>query len=129
MPATLCQPLVSQAGMEVLSLVSGFTSKERTARYMLILQPCIDDSGTHKGGKIFALSGFIASAPEWIEFADEWKATLDAYPRIEYFKMREAARLQDQFTLFTPGARDRKLRDLIAVRSEEHTSELQARQY
>jgi len=120
MPVTLCQPLidpplVEQSGMEVLSIFSGFTSEDRASRYMVVLQPCIDDSGTHKGGKIFALSGFVASAPEWIGFADEWKAVLDAHPKIEYFKMREAARLKGQFRKFTPDARNRKLLDLLAV--------------
>jgi len=43
------------------------------------------------------LGGFVSTADRWELFADEWQAALDLTPKLDYFKMREAERLKDQF--------------------------------
>jgi hypothetical protein len=43
------------------------------------------------------LAGFAAPSVQWAALADEWQAALDEAPKLHYFKMKEAARLQDQF--------------------------------
>jgi hypothetical protein len=43
---------------------------------------------------VMVLGGFIATAPQWEAFVPEWQAMLDAPPRISYFKMSEAGRLE-----------------------------------
>jgi hypothetical protein len=39
------------------------------------------------------LGGFVAPVGRWLAFSDEWKAALNQPPALEYFKMKEAARL------------------------------------
>jgi hypothetical protein len=63
----------------------------------MVTQACIDDSGNSTNSPVFVLGGFIAAADSWAAFSAEWKAALDAPPALEYFKMKEAARLKDQF--------------------------------
>jgi hypothetical protein len=64
-----------------------------------LLQPqaCIDDSGNEPTKPHFVLAGFVAPAASWAAFSDEWQAALDESPKLEYFKMKEAAKLKDQF--------------------------------
>jgi hypothetical protein len=84
---------------QVWRLVSGFPSRKREKRVFMLLQPqcCIDDSGSEPSKPHFILAGFAAPAAQWAAFADEWQAALDEPPKLDYFKMKEAAKLQDQF--------------------------------
>jgi hypothetical protein len=83
----------------------------------MIFSACIDDSGSE--GKIkndyFILGGFYAPNFVWKRFAYEWATLLTDPPSIEYFKIKEAVRLQDQFMGFTPGERDQKVRSLLSL--------------
>lgn len=79
-----------------------------------MLQAVVDDSG--KGEPpVFVMAGFVLAAEEWAAFADQWQAVLEKDPKIEYFKMREAFRLIDQFSGFNLRDRDRKLQELVSV--------------
>lgn len=106
---------IGPAGKKVLSVVSGFTSSERARRRMIVIQPCIDDSGTHKGGNVFVLAGFVARVDRWALFADRWKEALDAPPKIDCFKMREAASLHGRFSGFSCEERDKKIIALLST--------------
>ncbi len=64
---------------------------------MLRPQAFIDDSGNEPTKPHFVLAGFVAAAANWAAFSDEWRAALDESPRLDYFKMKEAAGLKDQF--------------------------------
>jgi hypothetical protein len=83
----------------MVHLVSGFPPDKRENRLLMILSPqaVVDDSGSEPNSQFFVLAGFIASANNWAAFSDEWQAALDQTPRLEYFKMKEAIRLKDQF--------------------------------
>jgi hypothetical protein len=82
------------------------------------LRAYIDDSGSDGKGPIFVLGGFVAPVGRWLAFSDEWKAALTQPPALEYFKMKEAARLRDQFDPrkgWTPDLRDRRINDLSDI--------------
>jgi hypothetical protein len=64
---------------------------------MLKPQACIDDSGNEPTKPHFILAGFVAPAANWVALASEWQAALDTPPKLDYFKMNEAARLKGQF--------------------------------
>lgn len=55
----------------------------------------IDDTGGGVG-PVFVLAGYIATAEQWTAFSNEWQALLDMKPRLERFKMSEAANWSDQ---------------------------------
>lgn len=63
----------------------------------MVLQAFIDDSGNEPTDPVYVLAGFIANSAAWAKFSDEWQSALDEFPKLEYFKMKEAERLQDQF--------------------------------
>jgi hypothetical protein len=75
----------------------------------LILQACIDDSGSEPQSPNFVLAGFLANVTQWERFTDLWEAKLHEYPRIDYLKMSEAMRLHDQFEGFSKEQRDQKV--------------------
>jgi hypothetical protein len=81
-------------------------------------QAAIDDSGSEPDSYIFILAGFIASHGRWAKFADEWQRLLDGPPKLDYFKMKEAERLHEQFSRdrgWTEQKRDSLLVDLAHV--------------
>ncbi len=81
---------------------------------MLQLQAVVDDSG--KGIKpVFVLAGFVLSAYQWSVFADHWQAILGARPKIDYFKMQEAATFTGQFKQFSTQERDEKVAGLAKL--------------
>lgn len=61
-------------------------------------QAAIDDSGSEPQSPVYVLAGFIGPYAKWASFADEWQATLDQPPKLDYFKMAEAAHLGGQFS-------------------------------
>ena len=87
------------AADQIWRLVSGFPRPKREGRLFMILMPqaVIDDSGSEPGSHVFVLAGFVAAAADWAALSDDWQAALDQEPRLEYFKMKEAVRLHDQF--------------------------------
>jgi hypothetical protein len=89
--------VLSKEAEAILALVSGFPSPQRERRNFMVMQACIDDSGSDALSPVFVLGGFMASVERWLAFTDEWKAALDEPLSIEYFKMSEAAALRGQF--------------------------------
>jgi hypothetical protein len=84
----------------------------------MVAQGYIDDSGANTTSSVFVLGGFIAPVDNWLAFSTDWKAALDAPPRLEYFKMKEAARLKDQFHPrrgWTEELRDQRINTLAAI--------------
>src|SRR5271165_2706757 len=63
----------------------------------MTVQAFVDDSGSHSGSPVFILGGFVADHKQWAVFAHEWQAALDIKPKLDYFKMSEAASLHGQF--------------------------------
>jgi hypothetical protein len=72
------------------------TESGKKQRYF-VLRGYIDDSGRKDHSPVMVLGGWIASVPTWLLFTSDWQAMLDMPPRIEYFKMNEAATLTEQF--------------------------------
>src|ERR1700730_1812044 len=64
----------------------------------MVFQVFIDDSGSEPQSPIFVLAGFIASHEKWATFSVDWQAELDKSPKLDYFKMNEAAALRGQFS-------------------------------
>jgi hypothetical protein len=105
----------SNASRPIWSIVSGLPSGPRERRLLLMLQVFIDDSVEPP---VFVQAGCIATAEKWAAFSDAWRAVLDGPPRLDYFKMKEAWRLQDQFRGWTEEQRDRRLIELYEVYQE-----------
>jgi len=84
----------------VWRLVSGFLPGKREKRFLMILEPqaIIDDSGSEPQSRVFVLAGFAGPASAWAAFAVDWRAALDEPPKLDYFKMTEAANFGGQFS-------------------------------
>jgi hypothetical protein len=88
----------SRAAEPVWALVSGLPSGKRKGRLFMVVQAWVDVSGNEpKSGPIIVFGGFLSSYEKWSEFSEAWDAELAKEPRLEYFKMSEAASLSDQF--------------------------------
>lgn len=61
------------------------------------------------------LTGLISDSARWALFSQEWRACLDQSPRVEVFKMREAASCTGAFHRFDPEQRDMRLRSLAQI--------------
>jgi Protein of unknown function (DUF3800) len=95
------------------AFLSGLPEQARKRRPLMPVRAFVDES---IGGGHFVLAGLIAPAESWKEFSTEWDACLKRHPAIEYFKMREAAKLlQGQFRGWYASERDNKLRELLRI--------------
>jgi hypothetical protein len=65
---------------------------------MAKFQAVVDDSGSEPQSRMFVLAGFVGTPDDWAKFAPEWQAVLDLPPKLDYFKMTEAANLGGQFS-------------------------------
>jgi hypothetical protein len=108
-------PAKVPASLFVEALVAGFPASKRESRWMLMLQACIDDSGSHSQSPIFALGGLLSNVEQWKYFADAWQAKLETDPAIDYFKMSEAMTLSGQFEGFPAPIRDQKVYELASL--------------
>jgi Protein of unknown function (DUF3800) len=79
------------------------------------VQVFVDDSGSQGQGRHFALVGLGADSEAWERFSLEWRACLDAPPRVRLLKMRDAAGLGGEFNRWSEDMRDDKLRALARV--------------
>lgn len=79
------------------------------------IQAFVDESGGTGQSRHFVMAGLIGHSEDWAQFSDEWKACLDAHPRIRVFKMREAASCNGQFHGCSEAERDAKLRSLAQI--------------
>jgi hypothetical protein len=85
---------------------------------MVIRQAVVDDSGSEPQSRIFVLAGFVGTSDDWAKFAPEWQAVLDLSPKLDYFKMTEAANFGGQFSRakgWNEGKRDDRLAALCSV--------------
>jgi hypothetical protein len=85
---------------------------------MVTRQAVVDDSGSEPQSRIFVLAGFVGTSDDWTKFAPEWQAVLDLPPKLDYFKMTEAANLGCQFSRakgWDEGKRDDRLAALCSV--------------
>jgi hypothetical protein len=64
----------------------------------MTFQAYIDDSGSEPQSQVFVLAGFISTHEKWAALSDEWQEALGLSPKLEYFKMSEAARMGGQFS-------------------------------
>ena len=58
-----------------------------------------DESGNSANAPLLVIAGFLANADDWALLVERWQAELDSTaegPRLDYFKMGEAATLQPQ---------------------------------
>jgi hypothetical protein len=77
-----------------------------------------DASGNEPQSPICVLAGFVASSARWTDFSAAWQAALDEHPKLEYFKMTEAASLRGQFDRrrgWTETKRDEKVLSLVRI--------------
>lgn len=79
------------------------------------IQVYVDESGGKGQGKDFVLAGLWASARSWARFSSKWDKCLKTSPRIEYFKMAEAANLDGEFRFWSAEDRDQKLKKLAKI--------------
>jgi Protein of unknown function (DUF3800) len=75
----------------------------------------IDDSGSHKEGPAFVMGGLVAGWSEWARFSEEWREVLEEKPRLAYFKLKEALRLEEQFGRLSPKQRDDRCDRLFSI--------------
>ena len=108
---------------DVLPQLCGVPSPARLRRLVLALAVYIDDSGKDDP-PVFVLAGFIAEAEAWAAFTDEWDEELTRYPKIKYFKMKEAHALNGQFEGVSSLARDHKVGRLASLCSKHLSGEL-----
>jgi hypothetical protein len=82
-----------------------------------VLKAFIDDSGSGGDSPWVVLAGYVGTVEAWDLFDPQWRAVLNAPPRIEYFKASEAESLRTdgQWAGVTEGQRDAKLDALIKV--------------
>lgn len=81
----------------------------------MAVQVFVDDSGGKGQSKHFVLVGLVSDSERWSQFSREWRRCLDQPPRIEVFKMREAASCTGAFHRFTEEQRDGRLRELAQI--------------
>jgi hypothetical protein len=75
----------------------------------MIWRAYIDDSGRGDHSPVLVLGGWIAPISTWSEFVPHWDVMLEMPPRLEYFKMNEAARLGGQFEFWSEERRDERV--------------------
>jgi hypothetical protein len=76
------------------------------------MQAYVDDSVEPP---VFVLAGFVARAEQFAQLTLEWQAALDGPPRLEYFKMKEAHALEQQFKGWSKQDRDARLAVLVNI--------------
>jgi hypothetical protein len=79
----------------------------------------LDDSGRADHSPVLVLGGWIAPISTWAEFVPHWDAMLEMRPRLEYFKMNDAATLRGQFVSWSESRRDERVA-LVYKTIEEH---------
>jgi hypothetical protein len=75
----------------------------------------IDDSGSNKQPPVMGLAGYVARLTAWMDFSDQWQAALNETPKLAYFKIKEAIRLEEQFGRFKPAQRDERVFKLCSI--------------
>jgi hypothetical protein len=90
------------------------TQITRRRRLILVMEAYIDDSG--KGDPpVFLLAGFLSHPEQWGDFSEKWVDALRRPPKLDYFKMSEAAALEGQFQGWSEEGRDARLAKLVSI--------------
>lgn len=97
------------------SLVCGYSRFNRESKHILVMQAFIDDSQSSSSGREFVLAGYMASAPVWMQFSDEWSKALAELPSIDYFHATEAESRKDEFLGWDVVVRNRKVMKLAEI--------------
>jgi hypothetical protein len=93
----------------VWALVCGLSPDQLERRPFVIWRAYLDDSGRGDHSPVLVLGGWIAPISTWVEFVPHWDAMLEMPPRLEYFKMNEAARRTGQFDSWSEKRRDERV--------------------
>jgi hypothetical protein len=93
----------------VWALVCGLSSDRLERRTLVIWRAYVDDSGRGGHSPVLVLAGWLAPISTWAEFVPHWDAMLGMAPRLEYFKMNEAARLKGQFESWNETRRNERV--------------------
>jgi hypothetical protein len=80
------------------------------------LQGFFDDSGS--GIPVLTLCGYISPYYWWEDFSERWQKLLDEEPRLPYFKMRDAAKLQEHWGKMDVSSRNDRLAKFFALIKE-----------
>lgn len=99
----------------ISALACGYSRDVRKRKTLMMLTVFVDDSTSDDADKLLVLAGYVHNADAWESFSDDWQNALDADPRIEYFKMREAESLRGQFLGWDPIAKNAKVHALADV--------------
>lgn len=108
-----------KASDAIWGLVCGYPSGIRNGRLLGMWRGFFDESAT---GRFFVMAGFVATAPQWARFSDEWQALLEEPPRLRFFKMREAAALEGEFASHNKEMRDARVARFQRLTSKHHLS-------
>lgn len=99
---------------QLLPGLSGLARPERRRRLILVLETYSDDSGSGDP-PVYLLAGFVARAEQWGELSERWVEALRGPPKLDYFKMKEAAALEYQFKGWRERDRDHRLEKLVGI--------------
>jgi hypothetical protein len=99
----------------VRQLVAGLRHDLFSEYRIAVLKAFLDDSGSGGDSRWIVLAGYVGTVEGWDRFDGRWLAAMNAPPKIEYFKAKEAERRRDQFEGVTEEQRDAKIDALIAV--------------
>jgi hypothetical protein len=103
----------SQQAIE--SLLCGYGKAVRDAKVAVMFKAYFDDSGSEEGGKTLLLAGCVQKYSVWANFSLGWEAGLAQSPSIKYFHMREARKLEGEFSGWKAKDRDAKIRHLAEI--------------
>lgn len=98
----------------LLPSLSGLPRAVRLRRLIVVLESYVDDSGSGDP-PVYLLAGFVARGERWLEFLERWSEALDGPPKLNYFKMSEAAALEGQFKGWTEEEREDRLSRLVNI--------------
>jgi hypothetical protein len=94
--------------------LSGLLDEERRRRLLLVMESYIDDSGSGDP-PVFLLAGFVARAEEWAILSQRWSEAVHKRAGLEYFKMKEAQALNEQFDGWSARRRNALLSELANI--------------
>jgi hypothetical protein len=86
----------------------GAPEPQRSRRFIVALI-CYSDESEQDGVLVYA--GYIARIADWEKLIPAWQALLDAEPKLEYFKMKEAWQMNEQWKRYRWGPFDIQQRD------------------
>jgi len=107
---------MSLATETIRGLACGFSEQVRRRRCMVVLQGFVDESGKglgKKDGNVYALAGFVSTAPLWEEFSSDWERICLQDPKTPDFHMRHAHRLKQY--KWTEAERDKRIGELVGL--------------